>query len=285
MNLSVTFSEDPRRVLHETVSFLAADPVRNNALLTQLSEQVARTETGRFWIVRGDSSEVCAAALQSSFKHPVMLSSMSDLVVGALVNSMAANNTELPGVRADAATAAAFAGQWAERTKSPASPYRAGRQYECSELVMPRKLAAGELRVARNAERDLMVSWLRGFMSDLGDPSFDPSPMVDTELAAGRMWAWDDGGPVSVAVATPTAESVVRIKVVYTPPESRGRGYASANVAALTASVLEDGNRCTLFTELANPTANSVYQRIGYRAVQEMLRYDFGETHYPESGG
>ena len=130
-----------------------------------------------------------------------------------------------------------------------------------------------------------MVGWLRGFMSDLGDPSFDPSPMVDTDLTAGRMWVWDDGGPVSVAVATPSAENVVRIKAVFTPPENRGRGYATANVAALTSDVLAVGNRCTLFTELANPTANSIYQRIGYRAVQEMLRYEFGGIRSPESGG
>jgi predicted GNAT family acetyltransferase len=30
-----------------------------------------------------------------------------------------------------------------------------------------------------------------------------------------------------------------------------------------------------LYTDLANPTSNSIYRRIGYRAVAEVLRYGF----------
>ena len=40
--------------------------------------------------------------------------------------------------------------------------------------------------------------------------------------------------------------------------------------------VLTDrGLRCVLFTDLANPTSNAIYRRIGYEAVAEILGYDF----------
>ena len=64
---------------------------------------------------------------------------------------------------------------------------------------------------------------------------------------------------------------------MYTPPEARGRGYASALVAELTAALLASGRSfCCLFTDLANPTSNRIYERIGYRPVTDVDEYRFG---------
>jgi len=63
---------------------------------------------------------------------------------------------------------------------------------------------------------------------------------------------------------------------VYTPPEFRGRGYASALVAALSQAMLDAGYHfCTLFTDLANPTSNHIYQAIGYQPVCDTDEYDY----------
>jgi hypothetical protein len=63
---------------------------------------------------------------------------------------------------------------------------------------------------------------------------------------------------------------------VYTPPEVRARGYASACVAALTKLLLEGGRRfCFLYTDLSNPTSNSIYQRVGYRPISDVDQYVF----------
>ena len=69
----------------------------------------------------------------------------------------------------------------------------------------------------------------------------------------------------------------VRIGPVYTPPEARNRGYASALVAAISQAQLDAGRRfCFLFTDLANPTSNHIYQMIGYEPVRDvdMWRHD-----------
>jgi predicted GNAT family acetyltransferase len=63
---------------------------------------------------------------------------------------------------------------------------------------------------------------------------------------------------------------------VYTPPALRGRGYASALVAAVSQAQLDAGRRfCFLFTDLANPTSNRIYQDIGYEAVCDVDEYRF----------
>jgi len=58
----------------------------------------------------------------------------------------------------------------------------------------------------------------------------------------------------------------IRIGPVYTPEEMRGRGYATALVAAQSAWLLEHGHQfCFLYTDMANETSNAIYRRIGYR--------------------
>ena len=76
--------------------------------------------------------------------------------------------------------------------------------------------------------------------------------------------------PVSLAGHAGETPNGARVGPVYTPPELRGRGYASALTAALTEQLLERRRFCFLFTDLANPTSNSIYQRIGYRPVTDV---------------
>lgn len=69
----------------------------------------------------------------------------------------------------------------------------------------------------------------------------------------------------------------IRISAVYTPPDLRCRGYASALTAAVSQDQLNRGRRfCFLFTDLANPTSNKIYQEIGYRPVCDYDLYRFG---------
>ena len=67
-----------------------------------------------------------------------------------------------------------------------------------------------------------------------------------------------------------------RIGPIYTPPDQRRRGYGSALTADLTQLQLDRGRRfCFLFTDLANPTSNSIYQQIGYRPVSDSAQWAF----------
>ena len=87
---------------------------------------------------------------------------------------------------------------------------------------------------------------------------------------------WEHDGPVSLAGYAGPTPNGIRVGPVYTPPHLRGHGYASALTAALTGRLLDEGRRyCFLFTDLANPTSNSIYQRIGYRRVGDVSRWAF----------
>jgi predicted GNAT family acetyltransferase len=192
--------------------------------------------------------------------------------VAGMVGAIVGAGVTLPGVVGEAATAARFAGQWTERHGSAAFPVEGQRIYELAR-VPERVVVGGCLRKASLEDRDLVVAWMRGFYVDVGQRVGDLEPVVERRLAAGLFWMWEDGEPVSMVANSQPVEGVIRVQAVYTPPDRRNRGYAGACVGDLSRGMCEEGYRCMLYTDLGNPTSNSVYRRIGYSAVAEALRY------------
>jgi predicted GNAT family acetyltransferase len=88
---------------------------------------------------------------------------------------------------------------------------------------------------------------------------------------------WEvDGRVVSYAAVGKPINGMSRVGPVYTPPEDRGHGYGSAVTAAVTQWALDAGaENVVLFTDLANPVSNSIYQRIGYRPVYDSTELEF----------
>jgi predicted GNAT family acetyltransferase len=199
---------------------------------------------------------------------------MQQDVVAAMVDRIADSGVALPGVNGDAATAARFAGEWTERTKSAAVPFQGLRLYELVKLG-ERSAARGRLRQAIPADRELVIDWVRLFQIEIGEQHSEPDALVDQWMHAGHLWIWDDGEPVSMAVTREQVENVVRVAGVYTPSEKRKRGFAGACVYDLSKQIRDNGHRPILYTDLGNLTSNSIYRRIGYRAVGEGLRYRF----------
>jgi len=243
-------------------------------VLSILHARVAHGDPGRYWMaLQGEA--VVGVVLQSPLTFPATLTPMEPAVATAMADAIADAGIALPGVNGDAATASIFAGQWSERSKSAATPFQGNRLYELLEVREVPDIE-GKLRQAGPGDRSLMIAWTRAFQLEIGESADDTELRVDRGLAAGQLWLWDrNGETASMAVAREPAEGVVRVAGVYTPPEKRKHGYAAACVHALSSRLRDAGYRCILYTDLANPTSNSVYRRIGYRAVAEALRYRF----------
>lgn len=273
MTVEVVFSEDPERVLSEAGAFLASDPVGHNLILTLLHARVAYPEPGRYWVAR-DGDAVVGVVFQSPLDFFASITPTSPEAVAGLVGAIVGAGVDLPGVNGEAATAARFAGQWTERQGSAAFPFEGQRIYELVRAPQVTRVG-GHMRNASLDDRDLAVAWMRGFYADVGEEARGFEPEVERRLEVGHFWLWEDGTPASMVAYSEPVEGVVRVQAVYTPPERRNRGYAEACVGDLSKRMLEEGYRCMLYTDLGNPTSNSVYRRIGYRAVAECLRYRF----------
>jgi ribosomal protein S18 acetylase RimI-like enzyme len=275
MTIGVLASTDPRLVLGEAGELLAADPVGHNVVGTKLADAIRYGEPGRYWVGLLDGVPA-GVAMQQPADTPLAVAPMPAELVVPIADALDAGGFALPGVFGPAGTATRFAEAWARRHKIPAVRTAEERLYEVRDLRFPDGMA-GALRRAAEADRELLLSWLPGFEVGARWAASDPAAVfVTRRLAAGDVWIWCDDVPVSMAARTEAVAGVSRIQAVNTPPELRRRGYASAGVAALSASVLAQGLRCVLHANVNNVAATSVYQRLGYRAVSDLRRYQLG---------
>ena len=129
----------------------------------------------------------------------------------------------------------------------------------------------------------MLLDWVTDFSVEIGEIVIDdPEVVVSRGLQRQSIPLWEDGVPVSWASGSQSLPEAARIGPVYTPPEYRRKGYATACVAALSQKLLDQGcKRCFLFTDIANPTSNHVYQQIGYQPICDWHDYSIGSL----SGG
>ena len=157
------------------------------------------------------------------------------------------------------------------------------------EHVQPPSGVPGSARVATADDRELALRWWLAFGEEVlheGGPGRDRAEAtLDHRLSSpsAGILLWEDAGePVSIAGWGGPTPNGIRIGPVYTPPDLRGHGYATALSAELSQRLLDgrlfDGGRrfCFLYTDLANPTSNAIYERIGYRRVAESAEIVFG---------
>jgi predicted GNAT family acetyltransferase len=275
-------------------SFLVAHEAKNNLLLglcASLSESPALYDEPPYLVTIEHEGAVVAVALRTP-PHNLVLSAAPPAAPPAAIDLIVRDlhgAGGLPGVLGPAADARAFASTWQALAGGGIGEIIAERIYQL-EAVVPVVGVRGGLERATPADRDLVVDWAVRFTVEAIGPA-DRARLertVDARLADGitGFYLWRvDGAATSLAGCQGPTPTGIRIGPVYTPPDLRKNGYASACVAALSQRLLDDGRRrCFLFTNLANPTANAIYQAIGYQPVCDVARIEFA-TAEDASGG
>jgi predicted GNAT family acetyltransferase len=213
------------------------------------------------------------------FRTPPYKLGLTRLPHGAiadLVNEVAEVFDELPAVMGPAAQTRAFAEAWAASKNKNSQLGRRSRIYELRTVVPPATPAPGELRLAGKRDLEVLVSWLNEFSTETQVGTVNTRAFAENHIINKTMFVWeDDGEPRTSSLYAGKTPNGVRVGFVYTPPEFRRRGYATACVAALSQRALDAGNEfCCLYTDLSNPTSNSIYQRIGYTVVCDVVDYE-----------
>lgn len=267
---------DPEKYVAEAGEFLRANPVDNTVplgvietLRVQGADAFGEGPLFGWWRT---ADGVRGAFLQTG-SFPLLLSELPDQAAAELAAVLADLGVTLPGVNASESAARAFAAGWAERTGVAAEVLMHQRLFRLDRLTMPDPLPEGSWRVATAADHDLVRTWFVAFEEEAGGAGGVSSRLIDDRIGYGGILLWEAGGvPVSLAGRTRIASRMSRIGPVYTPAEHRRRGYGAAVTAVLTRSALDAGaDHVVLFTDVANPTSNAIYQRLGYRPTNDRL--------------
>jgi predicted GNAT family acetyltransferase len=207
---------------------------------------------------------------------PLVFEDSDPAAVEAFAADLAVDAPRLQGVVGALRACEAFARAWRARTgRIPALRFHL--RHHVLTAVTPVPAAPGAPRVAARADCDWLAESQFAFVREAGVPD-NPERIlaaIPRRVARGEFWIWDDGAPAAFAGWAESGPDAARIAPVYTVPTARRHGYATALVAALAQALLAAGRRRVfLVTDVANPTSNAIYARVGFRPETDVYHYD-----------
>lgn len=288
--VDLEFFDDPGAFLEVAREHLAADPVLNTVVVTvthRAADGGLPPASGpRWWVVAREAGQVVGAGMRTAPGPPywLYLLPMPHEAAVALAATLHERGEQVLAVNGALPAAQVVAEETARLIGGTAVVDERTRLHLLGDLVAP-VAVPGRLRPAVAADVDLALAWFEAFERDAAEQAgrgarhgghgpIEPQDelMMLARIDQGRLWFWedDDGERVHLTGVNPPTFGVARVGPVYTPKEQRGRGYASAAVAAVSSLLLDAGARVCLFTDQANPTSNKIYEALGYRPVVDM---------------
>lgn len=196
-----------------------------------------------------------------------------------LLDGIVEKGVNIPGVMAEKSLAELFAKSYSERHGIKFNVNKNQRIYELSDVneEIPK---IGTVRLATEKDMSFLPYWMKGFDSDCFGDSLATGNDINKYLyrmSANNLYILEDNGmPVTMAKISRELKTVCVVGLVYTPPYFRGNGYATSCVAAVSQFGLDRGfKNCVLYTDLANPTSNSIYMKIGYKPICDSIEIKF----------
>ncbi|MFD9570288.1 GNAT family N-acetyltransferase [Streptomyces sp. NPDC059982] len=274
-----TFGTDLAAYLALAHPAVAARPVSDTLLLT-VGDSLRRRGPRAYgaadpvfgWWTGPDGT--VAGALLCTPPFPLLLGTLPAEAVRALgpylvTEPLLASASAVNARRADAGT---LAGAWGRPTRVTEET----RLHRLTALCAPDPAPSGRPRTAEAADLPLLLRWIEEYNRELDEPGRGSEAALRDRIAYGGILLWEDGGrPVSLAGFSRPLGGASRVGPVYTPPAARRHGYAAGVTHAVTAAARAAGAReVLLFTDVANPTSNGVYRRLGYTPLEDRVRLE-----------
>ncbi len=281
--LALTTYADPARFLERAQGMLEQHEALNNLILGLADTLIRMPDIYPEYelLTVDDGAAIRAVGLRTlPNKLQLYLPDVAQDVVDLVAQHAYEQDSTLPGVMAMVETAAAFADAWIRIAGGRVQSKMSMLVYELRQ-VTPSAQVAGELVPVTTQCPALLAEWVRAFYHESLHDALSgeqAEQILQRYLTRSGLYLWMvDGQPVAMAANNRQSRHGAVVGLVYTPPEQRGHGYASAVVAALSQQMLDSGKAfCALFTDRDYAVANRIYRKIGYRPLAEFTEMKFG---------
>lgn len=273
----------PQEFLKEGEAFLLKNESFNNLFLglaNRLCEQNPDGGDPFFYLLKNELDEVIGAAMRSAPIRPLIITEMNNSGLRLLSEELKKKNISLVGAVGHKETIEHFGEVWG----SSSFEVMGQGVYECRNLIPP-SLLKGELYQVQLDDPvglEAAVEFGAGFIKECfpkhREPVVEARKSVEFYVERGLLFLWksDTGEFVSMACNNRESKNAGTIGWVFTPSDKRGNGYGSMVTYGATREIFKKGKTlANLFTDLSNPTSNSIYQKLGYKLIGNSIHIEF----------
>lgn len=284
--LHVDFEQNPKSFLKKHGAWLQENAAEHNVILSMCQAAERQMSRGtpvdmRFATLFDDRDPVMTAVQMPP--HNLVLSRARGEDIRYLAELMAEDNPPFPAIVGPSDVAGAFAEHWASLTGQKAIEYMDQIIYSLKTVHFP-EAVKGNFRLATEDDAEKISRWMVAFAEDALPKAEHLSQeeailKARDRIAQSSIAVWDVEGEIVSQAAVSGTDTVARVNFVYTPPEQRGNGFASAVVAHLSRQLLDQGREmCCLYADARNTVSNAIYRKIGYEFVGRSSLYVLGEN-------
>ena len=270
---------NPIEFANAVVPFLKRDEARHNVLLGVIDTLTQRPDVFKEYYLAAfkDASGRVTGVVWMTPPYAFGMTDLNEDQIKLAVDYAKTINPLPSSIFGTDSTAEAFKDLWIKETNKTVTSKMAMRMFEAKEVIEP-KPVPGAWRLAALNDLPTVAEWTYQYSIDVHEPLTKDQAKTNAEQAIHALarFIWEiDNVPVTMSGCIDASPTSSRIAWVFTPKNFRGRGYASNLVARITDARLKKGMRVFLYTDLANPTSNKIYQDIGYKPLCDSIRYSF----------
>lgn len=275
---------DANEFYDKVVSFLEKDEAVNNLALGILSNlrnnENSYGKIKPFLALLEDGEIIKLVMIMTPPYNLQILGGGSNEVLTYAIDYLINENIEVPGIIGRKELCADIVNIWAEKSSFKPEISMDQRIYRLDQVNNTHD-SKGCFKIADKEDSKTLVKWLMEFNKYIGEnPDKDKAEkQIKNLINKERAYLWVDKVPVAMVLAGRETKNGITVSGVYTPEKFRNNGYATSCVAKVSKLLLEEGFKfCTLYTDLSNPTSNSIYMKIGYEPIADSLMYEFKEN-------
>lgn len=292
--MKIDLSHSPTEFLEVAKHYLGNYEVQN-CLIFSLLDQIRVDkylfgDSPNFFVIQ--SEHEWGLAMQTPPHNLILSYPFSANLIQPLIASFAAKEFNIPGVTGENKLATEFAEQWCltcEQEYKVVVHERIHQLTTVQQELLSLK-ASEQFVIALPADLDCILAWTYEMNAEIftlervGDKSefyARHKGYLANAVNSGNFYLLKKENAIVTMACTP-GQTIHgrRINKVFTPKHLRKNGYATSCVAQLSQKILNDGYAmCILFTDIANPVSNSIYQKIGYKPVIDVNFIKFMARH------
>tara|TARA_R110002072_G_scaffold276051_1_gene437373 strand:+ start:102260 stop:103120 length:861 start_codon:yes stop_codon:yes gene_type:complete len=283
--ISVEVTTDPQDFLARNEYLLLKEESLNNLKLgladAAIKDPSSFTQPYFFTIYK--NKEIVGQAVRSHSDRPLLVKGLYDESALALMREVERLRLNLVGVVGESQSADLFKENWMTKYQCELSLGMHQGIYELEKVTLP-KMNNGSFVIANEASYTIINNFMLGFIKDCfpndNQAKEKAKALTERHIKNKTLFLWKnkEGEAVSMAAKNRESRNAATISLVYTAESERGKGYGSIITALVSQRMLDEGKKmCNLYTDMANPVSNSIYQKIGYKKIGESKHYLFKE--------